>query len=238
MHRILGEVQSREAYLNSLINASKDSIFTVDKDLKIISFNEAFGTSLKQVGIDVDKGVCALDIFPDPEQKLRQKTLYDRAFSGESFDITNEYDYGGTISYYNSAFSPLRNEKNEVYAVSVFGKDLTELITSRNAAQRMAYDAQEKTEEMKAQEEELRQNLEELAATQDEMERVMNQLEKKNAYTMALLDASDDVVFTVDRDLKLVTWNITGSFPEKASRAISRRRITGRRSTSGIRTSH
>jgi len=73
----------------------------------------------------------------------------------------------------------------------------------------MAKEAQEKSEEVKAQEEELRQNMEELASTQEEMERVMREMEIRNRYTLDLLNASDDIVCTVDREYKLVTWNKT-----------------------------
>ncbi|MEJ1238581.1 PAS domain-containing protein [Chryseolinea sp. T2] len=209
MQRILNEVQSKEAYLKSLLNSSRDAIFTVDRELGLISFNDGFTVGLKQMGVEVDAGFNLLNIFPDEKQKNEQRANYARAFNGEAFEITSEFDMSGIKSYYSSNYSPLYNEKGEVFAVSVFGNDVTEIFTAKLNAERLAKEAQEKSEEVKAQEEELRQNMEELSSTQEEMERVMKEMEVRSRYTLDLLNASDDIICTIDRDYRLMTWNKT-----------------------------
>lgn len=209
MQRILNEVQSKEAYLQSLLNASRDAIFTVDRDLNIISYNDGFTSGLKQLGFEITPGFSLLNIFPDEKQKDEQRSCYARAFNGEAFDVTTVFDMQGMKSYYTSKYSPLRNEKGEVFAVAVFGNDVTELTSAKLKAEEFAKEAQGKSEELKAQEEELRQNMEELASTQDEMHRVMREMEARNRYTLDLLNASDDIICTVDRDYRLMTWNKT-----------------------------
>jgi PAS domain S-box-containing protein len=209
MQRILNEVQGREGYMKALINSAKDAIFTVDRDLAIISFNDGFTVGLKQMGIEMVAGFKLLDIFPDEKQKSEQRAYYKRAFAGEAFDITTQFDINGTQSHYNSSYSPLRNEQGEVFAIAVFGKDVTEIFDAKLKAERLAKDAQEKNEEMKAQEEELRQNMEELSATQEEMQRVMRETEAKATYTNDLINASDDLICTIDRRHKLINWNKT-----------------------------
>lgn len=209
MQRVINEVQEKESYLNALLNSAKDAIFTVDKDFTIISFNDGFSAGLTQLGITMEKGFKILDIFPDEKQKSEQRAIYERALTGEIFDITSEFNFGEVKSFYNSSYSPLRNEAGEIFAISVFGKDVTEIYSARMKAESLVKESQEKTEELKAQEEELRQNMEELSSTQEEMQRVMQELEVRNSYTTALLDASDDMIFTVDRDYKLVNWNKT-----------------------------
>ncbi|MGC3944891.1 MAG: PAS domain-containing protein [Chryseolinea sp.] len=209
MQRVLNEVQSKEAYLKSLLNSAKDAIFTVDRDLTIISFNDGFTVGLKQMGIEIEAGFNLLNIFPDEKQKAEQRTHYARAFNGEAFEVTSEFDMNGIKSFYASNYSPLRNEHGDIFAVSVFGNDVTEIFTSKLKAEQLAKDAQEKSEELKAQEEELRQNMEELASTQDEMQRVMQEMEVRTKYTLDLLNASDDIICTIDRDYRLMTWNRT-----------------------------
>lgn len=205
---LMKEVQEKEAYLNALLNASKDSIFTIDKDYKLLSCNEGFRAGVSGLGLNVEKGLDILELFPEPQQKEKQIGYFKRAFAGEIFEVTNKYEYPGLgITYYTSSFSPLRNEAGEIYAVALFGKDVTEVMTAKEKAETLAAESKEINEEMKAQEEVLRQNLEELSASQEEMQRVMSALEKKEKYATQLLDASDDMVFTIDRDYRLVSWN-------------------------------
>jgi PAS domain S-box-containing protein len=207
--RLAREAKLNETYLDSLINASKDAIFTLDKEFKLISFNNGFSEGVRAMGINLEKGFKMLDLFPDKKQKSEQRALYERAFKGEIFEVTSEFNFDGQISYYNSSFSPLRNEKGEIYAIAVFGRDMTELISSKNAAERLARETKEANEEMKAQEEELRQNMEELSATQEEMQRIMAELEVKNHYTTELLNATDDGIFTINREYRIESWNKT-----------------------------
>ncbi len=203
------EAKQSEAYLDALLNASKDAIFTLDREFRLISFNKGFGESLHGMGIVLEKGFEMLNLFPDEKQKDGQRALYERAFNGESFEVTSEFDFDGKVSYYNSSFSPLKNDEGEVYAIAVFGKDMTELLLSKSAAETLAREAKEAAEEMKAQEEELRQNMEELSATQDEMQRIMAELEVKNDYATELLNASDDMIFTINRQFAIESWNKT-----------------------------
>jgi PAS domain S-box-containing protein len=207
--KLARDAQAKESYLSALINASKDSIFTLDKDFALISFNSAFSEGIRQMGIPLDKGFKMLDLFPDEKQKAEQCAHYTRAFKGESFEVTSKFDFDGKVSYYNSVFSPLKNANEEIDAIVVFGKDMTDLIVSKTTAESLAQEAKEKTEEMKAQEEELRQNMEELSASQDEMHRIMKELELKGEYTTDLLNASEDMIFTINKDFRLESWNET-----------------------------
>ena len=202
-------IRAKESYLNAVLNAARDSIFTIDTEMKLISWNETFSVGLSGMNIKLEKGFSVLDIFPDEETKAAQAKLYTRALSGESFEVTSEFNYNGLISHYTTSFSPLKDSSGKVTAVATFGKDVTELVTARQKAETFAADAREKTEEVRAQEEELRQNLEELSASQEEMHRIMKTIEAKEAYVSALLDASDDMIFTIDTEYKLVSWNRT-----------------------------
>jgi PAS domain S-box-containing protein len=207
--QLMHDVKQKEGYLSAILNASKDSIFTLDREYKLISFNDGFSAGLKQLGITLDKGFSILELFPDAKQKAEQASHYTRAFGGESFEVTSEFQLNGLTSYYTSGFAPLKNADGETFAIAVFGKDVSELVVGKHTAEAMAKEAKEKTEEVKAQEEELRQNLEELSASQEEMHRIMKTIEAKEAYVSELLNASDDMIFTIDRNYRLVSWNKT-----------------------------
>lgn len=67
--------------------------------------------------------------------------------------------------------------------------------------------SQIQAEELRSQEEEVRQNLEELAATQEEMQRVLTEVQDKEAYMTNLINASSDVILTIDKQFKVVLFN-------------------------------
>ncbi len=178
MHRVLQGVQSKEQYLNEVLNSSKDTIYTVDPDYRVISFNKPFADQLAVSGMHVEKGFDMLRAVQGNErEKLR--TNYKRAFNGESFEVTESYAVNDSQLHIITAYSPLLNSENEVYAVACYSKDITEQHNARHKAEQLAAEAQQTSEEMKAQEEELRQNMEELAATQEEMQRILT--ESQNA---------------------------------------------------------
>lgn len=207
MQRIIHEVQSQEGYLNGVLNASKDSIFTVDRNFQVISFNKAFVAGVAAMGVEPRKGMDILSVFQYGEQRDKQRGYYTRALEGETFDITESFDLGGAQSYFISNYSPLRRENGEVFAAVCFAKDITEMMRARHDAERLAHQAQQANEEMKAQEEELRQNMEELSATQEEMQRILNEVQNKERFVNEILNASAESIFTLDRDFRIVSYN-------------------------------
>lgn len=77
-------------------------------------------------------------------------------------------------------------------------------------------DSQQRSEEMRAQEEEMRQNMEELSATQEEMQRVLNEVQVSERYLDELLNASQDSIFAMDKDYRVIRYNKV--FEESVSR--------------------
>lgn len=206
MHRVLKEVQSKETYLNELINASKDSIFTVDRDLRLLSWNKVFQALQESGGLKVEKGLNTM-IAVAEEQRKQITALYERAFKGEVFEIDQQITLHGKTMHFLIGYTPMRNEKQEVTSVAVFAKDITKIVEAQNKAEQLKNEAQHQAEELKAQEEELRQNMEELASTQEEMQRILTAVQAKETYLNELINASKDSIFTVDRNLRLVSWN-------------------------------
>ena len=208
MQRILNEVQAKEGYLNEVLNASQDAIYTVDKDICLISYNKGFLDAVTGMGITVGKGFSMLTFFDaDPVKKEEQRALYTRALNGERYEKTSEFNFDGNVSYHSSTFCPLRNAKDEVFAVAVYGRDMTAITLAQKETERLSNSAQQQNEELKAQEEELRQNMEELAATQEEMQRILNEVQAKEGYLNEVLNASQDPIFTIDKDMCLISYN-------------------------------
>ena len=207
IHRVLKEVQEKERYLNELINVPKDSIFTVGKDYKIISYNKALAVGLEAMGIQELVGFDMLSLYPDAKEKEKQKKLMDRAFEGENFEITSEYEFDGVTSYYTINYAPLRNEKGDVFAIANFAKDTTSLVSAQKQAEKLLLEAKQQEEALRAQEEELRQNMEELSAIQEDMHRVVKEMQEKERYMDELINVTNDSIFTLDKNLRLLNFN-------------------------------
>jgi PAS domain S-box-containing protein len=193
MQRVNQDVGKKEKYLHELLNVSTDSIFTIDKEYKLSSWNKSFAKTLEQFGMRLERGMNTMDWYPTAEEKENQLELYRRVFKGESFDFTASSEQNGKKLYHLSIYAPLRTQDGEVYEAAVFAKDVTAMMTAQN--------------ELQAQEEELRQNMEELTTTQEEMQRILRDVEKKEKYLNELLNVSTDSIFTIDKEFKLVSWN-------------------------------
>ncbi len=206
LQRIMKEVEGKEVYTTNLLNVSTDSIYTIDREYKLMTWNKAFAKSLEGFGMRHEKGSNTLDWYQGDE-KAKQIELYNKVWSGESVEFTSPAELNGKTYYFLSIYAPLRNEHGEVIEAAVFAKDITVMMTSQKHAEQLLKESQSQSEELKAQEEELRQNMEELSATQEEMHRVMKEVEAKEYYVSNLLNVSTDSIFTITRDYKLATWN-------------------------------
>ncbi|HRE67687.1 MAG: PAS domain S-box protein [Cytophagales bacterium] len=206
MQRVLQGVQSKEAYLNEVLNSSNDTICTIDKEFKIISYNKAFETQIAASGFHVEKGFDMLALLNGKERE-KLKATYLRVLAGEHVELTDSYVLNGVTMHLASSYSPLRNEHGEIQAIASFSKDITDVVEARNKAERLVAEAQQSTEEMKAQEEELRQNMEELSATQEEVQRILDETQNKERYLNELINVSTDAIFTIDKNFKLQSYN-------------------------------
>lgn len=207
MTSMLVEVQEKERYLDELINVPKDSIFTVDKNYQILSYNKAFSSALEAMGLKQLKGYDLMELYPDATEKAKQKSYYDRAFKGENFENTIEYDTEGVKSYYTINYAPLHDSEGKIFAVASFAKDTTAIVSAQKQAEQYLFESKQQSEELRAQEEELRQNMEELSATQEEMHRILKEVQDKESYLNELINVPKDSIFTVDKNYQIISAN-------------------------------
>jgi PAS domain S-box-containing protein len=144
------DAEQKEKYLDEILNSATDSIFTLDRDFKVISFNKAFSAGLEAMGIPVQKGFDLMSLFQDPEENKKQRAIYQRAFKGEHFELTSEYNMNGVVSHFVNTHSPLRNEKGEVFAIACFAKDVTERINLQKQTENLLTQSQKQATELKA----------------------------------------------------------------------------------------
>lgn len=122
--------------LNALINSTQDLVWSVDRDLRLITANDAFLTIMEQTaGVRLKLGDSLM--VPDvdgasPTEHWR--ALYQRALMGETFTL--EEHMTNPVEAYNAInYAPIRNGK-EVVGVAVFSRNITEIRKAQKELER------------------------------------------------------------------------------------------------------
>jgi len=135
------EVEKAKLQQQVIIDATTDSIWSIDKDFQLIIANNVFKTRLKKAtGVDIKTGDNVLNKLPEHVKQQRQ-TNYERALKGETFIIEDKLKdvFTGKTIYLEINFNPIKDEKEQVVGVACFAKDITErrqqeeLIKEQNA---------------------------------------------------------------------------------------------------------
>lgn len=111
--------------LAALINNTDDLMWSVDKDLKLITSNDSFNKVIELIsGEAVGKGDYILASRFSQNQVERYRAFYARALSGETFTIIEQFEqpipFWSEISFY-----PIR-QGDTVIGTACFSRDITE----------------------------------------------------------------------------------------------------------------
>ncbi|RYD57174.1 MAG: PAS domain S-box protein [Sphingobacteriales bacterium] len=166
-HKLLEKLAYNERNLQALINTTQDVIWSVDKNLCIISANDGYKQSIYALsGRTVGAGDSVLIKEFAPEYVEKWKAYYQKALSGKAYKVVELIHYKNEDRYAEISFNPIRNTE-EVIGVSCFSRDITE--------------------ERKLQ----------------------DQLAANERSLRALIDNTNDFVWSIDQDMKIVTINKT-----------------------------
>ncbi len=111
--------------LSALINNTTDLIWSVDREMRLITCNKAFDDRVKQsTGKLIEKGGDVLEAGLSKESIERYKGYYARAFSGETF-IEVEHSSFPDDSWSEVSFYPIR-QGDEIIGTACYMRDITE----------------------------------------------------------------------------------------------------------------
>ena len=113
--------------LKALINNTNDLMWSIDRNFKLITFNQPFYDFIELMS--GKKSVKGGDFFSNAltqEQKNRFKLYYERAFAGESFA---EIEYGNIRDEFwkEVSFNPIRKGE-EIIGVACHLRDITQMV--------------------------------------------------------------------------------------------------------------
>jgi PAS domain S-box-containing protein len=119
------ELQTKEATLEAMINNTDDVIIVIDKEYKILLFNEIYSKNLNiRMGMEARQGLDILTTYL-PEQVEVFKSYFDRCLAGEKFAVEEKLLFVGEERYYEIHYNPIKDDKNNITGVSVFTRNIT-----------------------------------------------------------------------------------------------------------------
>ncbi len=112
--------------IEAIIDAMDESIWAIDKENKLFFFNEKFKNVIKTVfGVDVKKGMNALNILPDQKLNSFWRKKYSEVFSGEKQRFHYTSMSRKIPHFFDISLTPIISN-NSIEGVSAISKDITE----------------------------------------------------------------------------------------------------------------
>ncbi|MDR3679743.1 MAG: PAS domain-containing protein [Flavipsychrobacter sp.] len=111
--------------LSALINNTSDMIWSVDKDLRIVSANNAYKDFVfKLCGIHIETGSSNFWKEKDPELQTRSEQYYERALH-ESFSIVDQQIVDGKLAFFENSFNPIVGPDGNIIGISCYSRDIS-----------------------------------------------------------------------------------------------------------------
>jgi PAS domain S-box-containing protein len=122
-------IRNSEQKLLATINNTKDLIWSVNRDLKIIFCNRAFQDFFyKKKGVALDAGDYILGPWNTDAFIKRRISEYDRALNGEHFTTVIEEDFDGAKQYNEINSSPIIDIDEKIVGVNCISRDITDQV--------------------------------------------------------------------------------------------------------------
>ena len=120
--------------MKSSIESHKDTIiFSIDCDYKYLYFNTAHSDAMRfAYGREIETGMNFLECIATDDDRNFLKGNVDQALSGESNSHIRTFGKVN-IDYYETFFSPVLNEKNEITGCTVLARNITERMLAEQA---------------------------------------------------------------------------------------------------------
>jgi PAS domain S-box-containing protein len=123
--RVKEQMDFDQKNLYSLINNTNDLMWSVDRDYNLITSNKPFDEMSKlNFGRIIEKGTNVLSVSYTQEMLEHFKSIYDRAFSGETFTKTDYFEIP-VENWSEVSYSPIRSG-DKIIGVACHARDITE----------------------------------------------------------------------------------------------------------------
>ena len=131
-------IKKSAANLEAIIENTGSNIYSLDTDLRYITFNKLCKENLGQAfGIVIKPGDSVLDVLraSDPEGIAEWEQVYRKALTGHSIQFVKEFKFGEATLYLNFSINPIW-ENDDVIGLSCAARDLTRQISGEMAVRK------------------------------------------------------------------------------------------------------
>ncbi len=136
------QLHTNETHLYAQIDNTNESIWSVDRDIKILTINKVFKANFNLAfGHELQKGDCVLD-YLDGELKEEWERRYNKALSGQHFTETDKFEFDDFLQYVEVNFNPIM-VNDQVVGVAGFTRDITENVLKQKELEVALEKAQE-----------------------------------------------------------------------------------------------
>jgi len=119
------ELKDSQANLTALINNTRDSIWSVDTEFKILAFNTVFAENCRLAyDATLARGFDLQPYLPEAERQ-QWRTWYERALAGERFIVEHRFDFKHRQMDAELYFNPILDEAGQPQGVAAFGRNIT-----------------------------------------------------------------------------------------------------------------
>ena len=131
LEELLAQNKESEMLLRSSIESPKDMIIlAIDKNYNYLYFNKVHKDSMVfAYGVNVEIGMNILECITSNIDKQNSKMNYDKALSGISHSTIQEFG-DKEISYYESQYNPIYNDKKEIIGATAFARNISDLMNA------------------------------------------------------------------------------------------------------------
>ena len=120
--------EEKSALLKSILESPEGVIiFSLDREYRYTEFTQTHKETIKKIwGVEIQSGMCMLDIISIPTDRAKAKANFDRALQGAAFLLVEEYgDLKLQRTFYEDRYSPIRDSSGVVNGLTVFCVDVT-----------------------------------------------------------------------------------------------------------------
>jgi signal transduction histidine kinase/CheY-like chemotaxis protein len=126
------ELQQASLNLQTLINTTENSIWSVDTSYKIIAASRVYVEDMKRIfGVTVEPGFNVQQLFSHAAYPAEWQGQYKHIFAGNNLFETYTFE----DRYYEISGRPLLNSRREVIGAAFYARDITEKHTSAQKLQ-------------------------------------------------------------------------------------------------------
>ncbi|MGN6566371.1 MAG: PAS domain S-box protein [Flavipsychrobacter sp.] len=119
------QLLNEEQKLKAIINNTRDIIWYVDKDLNIISGNQAYYDRIAYM-TDNKQYADVNNADFNNEEVIKWQGYFIRALNGERFKVIEQNNVFDKTVYEEINFNPIPDKDNNIVGISCFSRDITE----------------------------------------------------------------------------------------------------------------